>query len=131
MSDPGAPSGAGAPPSFGVEMGAHAPRIRITIGARAIPVEIEPAQAAELGVALLAASALCAPGNPRPPEGSAIRDAHLPVVQWQTGILNATGLPVLLPTLLGGAQLVLTFPPEQAAACAQALQAAATTPRPA
>ncbi len=108
-------------------MGPNDPRIRIQIGERSIPVDIEPEQAAELGLALLAASAVCSPGHPRPQEGEVIQSAHMPVVGWQTGTLSVARLPVLLATLLGGARLILRFTPEQAAGCGEALQSVAAT----
>ncbi|MER2269396.1 hypothetical protein [Methylobacterium oxalidis] len=108
--------------SFGVEMGPSNPRIRIQIGERSIPVDIEPEQAAKLGLSLLAASAICSPGHPRPNQGEAIEPVHLPVVGWQTGSLSASRLPVMVAHLLGGAQIVLRFSVDQAIACANALQ---------
>lgn len=55
---------------FSVEMGPAVPRLRITIGDRAIPVDIQPWQAAALGQSLFAALAACASGAQRPPEGT-------------------------------------------------------------
>jgi hypothetical protein len=122
-------SESGTPPktTFGVEMGPGEPRIRIQIGERSIPVDIRPDQAAELGLALLAASAVCSPGHPRPAEGEPIHSAHMPVLGWQTGTLSAARLPVLVTALLGGARLILRFTPEQAASCGEALNAVAAT----
>ncbi|AWN40059.1 hypothetical protein [Methylobacterium durans] len=116
-------SESGTPPgvSFKVEMGPNNPRIRVQIGGRSIPVDIAPEQAAHLGLSLLAASAICSPGHPRPKQGEAIEPAHLPVIGWQTGSLSASRLPVMVAHLLGGAQLVLRFSVDQAIACASAL----------
>ena len=55
---------------FDVEMGPAGPRLRIAIGGRAISVDIQPWQAAELGRSLLAASAASAPSAQPPLEGT-------------------------------------------------------------
>ncbi|MDR7040158.1 MULTISPECIES: hypothetical protein [Methylobacterium] len=107
--------------TFSVEMGPSNPRLRIQIGDRSIPVEIRPDQANQLALSLLAASAVCSPGHPRPQEGERIEPVHLPVIGWQTGSLSASRLPVMVAHLLGGAQLVLRFSVDQAIACASAL----------
>ena len=110
-------------------MGASNPQIHIQIGERSIPVDIRPEQAAELGIALLAASALCSPDHPRPPQGEAIQSAYMPVIEWQGGNLETARLPVLVATLLGGARIVLRFTIEQAVACGTNLKAIADSLR--
>ena len=115
--------------TFAVVMGASNPQIRIQIGERSIPIAIPPEQAAELGIALLAASALCSPGHPRPPQGEVIQSAYMPVIEWQAGNLETARLPVLVATLLGGARIVLRFAVDQAAACGEDLKAIADSLR--
>lgn len=120
-------SGTGTSPraTFSVEMGPTGPRLRVRIGDRSIPIDIAPEQAADLATALLAASAFCSPGHPRPREGSTFGASVLPIGRWKTGIANTNRWPVLFATVRGGAQVVLSFPPDQAAECANALGATA------
>ena len=115
--------------TFAVVMGASDPQICVQIGERSILIDIRSEQAAELGIALLAVSALCSPDHPRPPQGEVIHSAYMPVIEWQTGNLEAARLPVLVATLLGGARIVLRFAVDQAAACGADLKAIADSLR--
>lgn len=115
--------------TFAVVMGAGDPQIRVQIGERSIPIDIQPAQAAEFGMALLAASALCSPNHPRPPQGETIQSTYMPVIDWQAGNLEAARLPVLVATVLGSARIFLRFSIEQAAACGEGLKAIADSLR--
>ena len=115
--------------TFAVVMGAGDPQIRIEIGDRSIPIAIQPDQAAELGIALLAASALCSPDHPRPQQGEAITSVYMPVIACQAGKLENARLPVLVATLLGGARIFLRFAIDQAVAAGADLTAVAESLR--
>lgn len=88
-----------------------------------IDMKVTPAQAAVLGRALLAASAVCASAPPKPAPGSGVTDCHFPVQRWDTGVSNVNQQPVLVLTIPGGAKLVFQMPHQAAIECGTALKA--------
>ena len=114
------------PVAFSVEIGPDgALQLHVRANGRDIPVAIDPSQAAVLGQALLAASALCAPGRPQPQAGARIEGAHLPLDGWRVGGLNDGSWQLLGLRLRGGAELSIRMTPRDAEACGRKLCAVA------
>jgi hypothetical protein len=107
--------------TFSVEM-APAQKLRLTVRVKGneFPLDITPAQAAELGRALLAASFAATLPDPLP-AGTLIKTCEFPVLDWGVGTSKGTGAPILGLRLAGGAELVFALEPSAAQACAKSL----------
>ena len=113
--------------TFAVEVGPeNRPVMKVRVKEKEIPLGLSPAQAGELGRALLAASAICSSPAPRP-QGTRIDNCHFPVVKWATGRSQANGLLILVLETVGGTQLAFQFDRSNAEACATSLRTAAQT----
>ena len=111
-----------APIAFVVEVGPQIhPKITVKVRDKEVAFTIPPAQAGELGRALLAVSAVCSSNVPHP-EGTIVDNCHLPVQKWAAGESRANGKPILVVEIPGGAQLALEFAPSTAVECGQSLQ---------
>lgn len=88
-----------------------------------VDLKIGPSEAAVLGRALLAASAVCRSLPPKPPAGSVINDCHFPVLRWETGVSNVNQSPIMRVTLPGGVQLTFEVAKEAAKEFGAALTA--------
>ncbi|WP_336490131.1 hypothetical protein [Methylobacterium nigriterrae] len=102
------------------------PQLHVKIRDKAIPIDITPKQAGELGQALLATSVIFAPNTPLPPVGYKVEKLHLPVAGYRAGTVNNHAWPVLDVVLHGGANFVLRFAAENADACGKDLQKVAS-----
>ena len=115
--------------SFAVEIGPNRrARLKVRIRDTEFPLHLPAEQAAELGLALLAASAACNVAE-TPAEGTVIQNCHFPVMKWGTGHSNSNGMPVLAVQVAGGAQLVLQFDSQAAQECGSSLMTAGTKER--
>ena len=118
MSDQGAAPEA----TFAVSAGSEGLKLIVHAGGRAIPIAIAPESAAELGLALIAGSAVCAPNNPRPETDTIIRSTPtLPVTAFRIGRIDASDAPILIADILGGAPIPLRLTKEMARQCGAAL----------
>ncbi|WP_336489925.1 hypothetical protein [Methylobacterium nigriterrae] len=109
-------------PSLTVVAGPNGlPSLRLDTGGQVVLMDVAPALAAQLGTALLSASALYSQAAPPPAQGDVIVQSELPVTAWKSGTFDASGMPALVLGLLGGAELVLRLTPVDAAACGAAL----------
>lgn len=79
-----------------------------------IDLKIGPNEAAVLGRALMAASAVCRSLPPKPQSGSTITDCHFPVLKWETGVSNVNQAPIMRVTVPGGLQLTFEVAREAA-----------------
>ncbi len=77
------------------------------------------AEVQRLAPALLCAAS--AAGSSSPAQDMSVGPCHLPVMQWECGLSNMNGEPVLVLTIPGGARVMFQFPPQTAQACGQAL----------
>ena len=109
-------------PTFEVSTGPGELKLLVHAGGRTIPIEIDPQKAAALGLALIAGSAVYAAGNPRPSSEAIIRTVSpLPLTKYQAGRMNATGEPVLVAQILGGATIPFRLTSDVARSCGSAL----------
>lgn len=88
-----------------------------------VDLKIGPTEAAVLGRALLAASAVCRSLPPKPAAGSTIADCHFPVLKWETGVSNVNQSPIMRVTVPGGMLLTFEVPKEMAKEFGAALAA--------
>src|SRR5262245_23858515 len=61
--------------------------------------------------------------GPKMPPGSIVAGGPLPVTYWKTGHATLNAEPVLILTLIGGAELTFQFPGQAAQECGTALAA--------
>lgn len=96
-----------------------------------IDLKVGPTEAAVLGRALLAASAVCRSLPPKPESGSTLSDCHFPVLQWETGTSNVTQAPIMRVTIPGGLQLTFEVTKDAAKEFGAALAAEGKRNKPA
>jgi hypothetical protein len=100
---------------FVVEAGQeHCPRLKVTIAGKTFPLDLTAPQAAQLGTALLAASAAAILKPSQIAEGMQIESALLPVHSWKIARSKSTGRPVIELETVGGASLHFQFNPQAA-----------------
>jgi hypothetical protein len=85
-------------------------------------IKLTPARATELAQSLLAASAVCALPPPKPPAGTTIAQAYLPISAWETGISKTNGQSMLTLEVVGGGRLAFQLLPVVAQAIGEALR---------
>ncbi|KMO43703.1 hypothetical protein VQ03_07155 [Methylobacterium tarhaniae] len=99
----------------------------VAFGPRDYAVRLTPAEAAELGVALLATASVAADAAQDVPAGTRVENCFFPVLGWTAGEV-APGVPALALRLAEGTEIAFQFDRARARACGRDLARSGRTP---
>ncbi|MGY2052577.1 hypothetical protein [Methylobacterium sp. JK268] len=118
-----------APPiSFAVTAdGPDAVALAVSFGPRTYPIRLGTAEAAELGLTLIATASVAADRDHPVAPGTRVENCFFPVLRWTAGLL-APGRPALALTIAEGTEIAFQFSEEAARACGRDLRRSGTRP---
>jgi hypothetical protein len=117
-----------APPRFSVTAaGRDALDLVVRFGPRDYPVRLTPAEAADLGLALIATASVCADRDHPVEPGSTVENCFFPVLGWTAGRL-APERPALALKVAEGTEIAFQFDPDAAQRCGRDLARSARDP---
>lgn len=116
---PGAAPG-GTPRFSVVTAGPDEVELVVAFGPRDYAVRLAPAEAAELGLALLATASVAADAAQDVPAGTRVENCFFPVLGWKAGEV-APGVPALALRLAEGTEIAFQFDRPAARACGRDL----------
>ncbi|OAS18753.1 hypothetical protein [Methylobacterium platani] len=99
----------------------------VAFGSRDYAVRLAPAEAAELGLALLATASVAADAAQDVPAGTRVENCFFPVLGWTAGEV-ARGVPALALRLAEGTEIAFQFDRTAARACGRDLARSGRTP---
>ncbi len=99
----------------------------VAFGPRDYAVRLSPAEAAELGVALLATASVAADAAQDVPAGTRVENCFFPVLGWTAGEVGP-GVPALALRLAEGTEIAVQFDRAAARACGRDLARSGRVP---
>ncbi|TNC12306.1 hypothetical protein FF100_15850 [Methylobacterium terricola] len=123
---PGAAPG-GAPRFSVVTAGPDEVELVVAFGPRDYAVRLAPAEAAELGLALLATASVAADAAQDVPAGTRVENCFFPALGWTAGEV-APGVPALALRLAEGTEIAFQFDRAAARACGRDLARSGRVP---
>lgn len=99
----------------------------VAFGPRDYAVRLTPAEAGELGLALLATASVAADAAQGVPAGTRVENCFFPVLGWTAGEV-APGVPALAFRLAEGAEIAFQFDRDAARACGRDLARSGRVP---
>ncbi|AWB20653.1 hypothetical protein DA075_06705 [Methylobacterium currus] len=99
----------------------------VAFGPRDYAVRLSPAEAGELGLALLATASVAADAAQDVPAGTRVENCFFPVLGWTAGEI-APGVPALALRLAEGAEIAFQFDRDTARACGRDLARSGRVP---
>ncbi|ACA20443.1 hypothetical protein M446_6174 [Methylobacterium sp. 4-46] len=94
--------------------------LAVSFGPRTYPVRLSAAEAADLGLTLIATASVSADRDHPVPPGTAVENCFFPVLRWTAGRL-APEHPALSLTVAEGTEIAFAFSPDAARGCARDL----------
>ncbi len=117
----------GAPRFSVVTAGPDEVELVVAFGPRDYAVRLAPAEAAELGVALLATASVAADAAQTVPAGTRVENCFFPVLGWTAGEVGP-GMPALALRLAEGTEIAVQFDRAAARACGRDLARSGRVP---
>lgn len=122
------PTPSGTTPRFSVvTAGPDEVELVVAFGPRDYAVRLSPAEAAELGVALLATASVAADVAQDVPAGTRVENCFFPVLGWTAGEVGP-GVPALALRLSEGTEIAVQFDRAAARACGRDLARSGRVP---
>lgn len=121
------PPSSGAPRFSVVTAGPDEVELVVAFGPRDYAVRLSPAEAAELGVALLATASVAADAAQDVPAGTRVENCFFPVLGWMAGEVGP-GVPALALRLAEGTEIAVQFDRAAARACGRDLARSGRVP---
>ncbi|MFH6786378.1 MULTISPECIES: hypothetical protein [Methylobacterium] len=117
----------GAPRFSVVTAGPDEVELVVAFGPRDYAIRLAPAEAAELGVALLATASVAADAAQDVPAGTRVENCFFPVLGWTAGEV-APGVPALALRLAEGTEIAFQFDRATARTCGRDLARSGRVP---
>ncbi|AWN50266.1 hypothetical protein DK419_26265 [Methylobacterium terrae] len=110
-----------------VTAGPDALELVVAFGSRDYAVRLAPAEAADLGMALLATASVAGDAAQAVPAGTRVENCFFPVLGWTAGEV-APGVPALALRLAEGTEIAVQFDRAGARACGRDLARSGRVP---